>query len=204
MELQWGHMVSNRLDSNEIPTCLGHIMDRGSRRLLASLLALHSPPPMPLRSEGWQFTSSSHAAERRLYSLQRWSRFEARQQQWRLVGRPRSSACAVSGIAFAPVKATAVEMTKVYRRPLVLFRVAPSGLVRDVSLLHTSGSPALDQRALAQVAGTRYPPHNCCSCRVSTVIDVDFEGPVWMREPQDLLFRPPSGKLSRLVPEGND
>src|SRR5215469_9918315 len=34
--------------------------------------------------------------------------------------------CAVSGIALPPVKATAVEMTKVCRRPLVLFRVAPS------------------------------------------------------------------------------
>src|SRR5215469_13369619 len=92
MELQWGHIVSNRLDGNEIPTCLGHIMDRGSCRLLASLLALHTPPPTSLRSEGWQFTPCSHAAERGLYSLQPWSRFEARQQQWRLVGRPRSSA----------------------------------------------------------------------------------------------------------------
>ena len=86
------------------------------------------------------------------------------------------------------------EMAKVYRRPLVAFRVLPNGLIKDISLLYSSGSASLDRRALAQLAGTRYPRHNCCSCRVSTAIDVDFEGPVWMRDSQDLQFLP-SGKL---------
>ena len=102
--------------------------------------------------------------------------------------------CAVSGSALRAVKATAIEMAKVYRRPLVAFRVLPNGLIKDISLLYSSGSASLDRRALAQLAGTRYPRHNCCSCRVSTAIDVDFEGPVWMRDSQDLQFLP-SGKL---------
>ncbi len=109
--------------------------------------------------------------------------------------------CAVSGFALPAVKATAIEMAKVYRRPLVVFRVAPSGMIRDISLLSSSGSTTLDRRALTQLAGSRYPRHNCCSCRVSTAIDVDFEGPVWMRDSHDLQFRPPSGKLSiRRIP----
>jgi hypothetical protein len=101
--------------------------------------------------------------------------------------------CDVSGSALHAVKATAIEMARVYRRPLVAFRVLPSGLIRDISLLYSSGSASLDRRALAQLARIRYPRHNCCSCRVSTAIDVDFEGPVWVRDSQDLQFLP-SGK----------
>jgi hypothetical protein len=101
--------------------------------------------------------------------------------------------CDVSGSALPAVKATAIEMARVYRRPLVAFRVLPSGLIRDISLLYSSGSASLDRRALAQLARIRYPRHNCCSCRVSTAIDVDFEGPVWVRDSQDLQFLP-SGK----------
>ena len=102
--------------------------------------------------------------------------------------------CAVSGSALPAVKATAIEMAKIYRRPLVAFQVYPSGLISDISLLHSSGSTTLDRRALAELAATRYPRHNCCSCRISTAINVDFEGPVWMRDSHDLQYLP-SGKL---------
>src|SRR6185437_5188862 len=84
--------------------------------------------------------------------------------------------CDVSGSALPAVKATAIEMARVYRRPLVAFRVLPSGLIRDISLLYSSGSASLDRRALAQLSRIRYPRHNCCSCRVSLLSTWTLKG----------------------------
>jgi TonB family protein len=93
------------------------------------------------------------------------------------------SPCAVSGIALQAVKATATEMKNLICRPLVSFQVAPSGLVSNAKLLRSSGSTTLDERALRLVAAYRDSQHNCGVCKVSTSVNVDFDGPVWIREP---------------------
>jgi hypothetical protein len=191
-ELQRRRLVSNRVDRNDTPSALGHIIDSCSRCLLFSLLALHSPTFTAPTSDCCKFASRSHASS----AFIRCSggldfKLDNASGDWSVV--QDHPPCDVSGSALPAVKATAIEMARVYRRPLVAFRVLPSGLIRDISLLYSSGSASLDRRALAQLARIRYPRHNCCSCRVSTAIDVDFEGPVWVRDSQDLQFLP-SGK----------
>ena len=91
--------------------------------------------------------------------------------------------CTVSGIFLHAVKATATEMTKLSCRPLLSFQVAPSGLISQAKLLRSSGSTTLDERALRQLIAYRYPRHNCGVCKMSIFMNVDFQGPVWMREP---------------------
>jgi TonB family protein len=91
--------------------------------------------------------------------------------------------CAVSGVALQAVKATAPEMKNLACRPLVSFQVAPSGLVSHAKLLRSSGSTTLDERALRQVVAYRDSRHNCGVCKMSISVNVDFQGPVWMREP---------------------
>jgi TonB family protein len=91
--------------------------------------------------------------------------------------------CTVRGIFLSTVKATADEMEKLSCRPLFSFQVATTGLTRNVKLLRSSGSTTLDERALQQVIGYRYPPHNCGICKMSVPINVDFHGPVWTRDP---------------------
>jgi TonB family protein len=91
--------------------------------------------------------------------------------------------CTVNCIVLQPVNATATEMARLKCRPVVSFQVAASGQVSDAKLLRSSGSTSLDEKALQQVVAHRYPRHNCCKCKVSLAVDVDFQGPVWMREP---------------------
>jgi hypothetical protein len=91
--------------------------------------------------------------------------------------------CTVRGIVLHSIKATATEMMELNCRPRFVFQVAPSGLVTNASLLRSSGSTSLDKRALGQVTTYQYPRHNCGLCKLSMPINVDFEGPVWMREP---------------------
>src|SRR5437667_1167191 len=91
--------------------------------------------------------------------------------------------CTVSGTVLHSVKATATEMMELNYRPLVVFQVAPSGLVSNAVLLRSSGSTSLDRRALGQLTTYRYPRHNCGLCKLSIPISVDFQGPVWMPEP---------------------
>lgn len=91
--------------------------------------------------------------------------------------------CAVSGIALQPVKATATEMVRLKFRPLFSFQVAATGMISNVKLLRSSGSTTLDERAIRQVFAHRSPSHNCGVCKMSTSVNVDFQGPVWMREP---------------------
>ena len=90
--------------------------------------------------------------------------------------------CTVFGIVLPPVKATAAEMAALKRRPQVAFQVAANGRVSSASLSRSSGSKTLDERALKQAISRRYQRHNCGVCKVSTVVDADFQGPVWMRE----------------------
>jgi len=59
--------------------------------------------------------------------------------------------CAVSGNALPAVKATATEMAKLHRRPLVAFQLAPNGLISGIRLLQSSGSTTLDQRAMSEL-----------------------------------------------------
>jgi hypothetical protein len=90
--------------------------------------------------------------------------------------------CTVSGIALRSVKATATEVMQLNCSPLVVLQVAQSGLVSNASLVRSSGSTSLDERALGQVKTYRYPRHNCGLCKLSIPINVDFQGPVWIRE----------------------
>jgi hypothetical protein len=90
--------------------------------------------------------------------------------------------CTVGGFVLIPVKATATEMIDLNRRPRVIFKVAADGQVIHVSLSRTSGSRTFDEKALEQAIERRYRRHNCGVCKVSALVDVDFHGPVWMRE----------------------
>ena len=90
--------------------------------------------------------------------------------------------CGVGGIFLLPVKATAAEMVDLNRRPQVVFQVTANGQVGNASVSLSSGSKTFDERSLEQVIAHPYGRHNCGVCRVSTVVDVDFQGPVWMRE----------------------
>jgi TonB family protein len=90
--------------------------------------------------------------------------------------------CTLAGDFLLPVKATAAEMVALNRRPQISFQVAANGRVRNASVSRTSGSKTLDDRLLKEVTAHRYKGNNCGVCRVTTVVDVDFQGPVWMRE----------------------
>jgi TonB family protein len=105
--------------------------------------------------------------------------------------------CTVIGIFLLVVKATADEMRKLNCRPLVSFEVAPSGLVSDVKLVRSSGSTTLDEKAVRQIIAYRYPRHNCGMCKMSISMNVDFRGPVWMREPATTGVRPLADVTSR-------
>lgn len=91
--------------------------------------------------------------------------------------------CNVPGIFLPAVRANAAEMAKLSCRTLLSFQIATTGLTRNVKLLRSSGSTTLDKRALQRVIGYRYPRHNCGVCKISLPINVDFHGPVWMRDP---------------------
>jgi hypothetical protein len=101
--------------------------------------------------------------------------------QWRVI--QDHPPCDVSGIVLQSMEATPAEMTKLNYRPLVSFDVSSSGIVSKVILIRSSGSSTLDEKALRQVNSYRYPRHNCGACRMSMAVGVDFQGPVWMREP---------------------
>jgi TonB family protein len=90
--------------------------------------------------------------------------------------------CGFSGIMLSPVEATAAEMRRLTHRPQVSFQVAADGSVSNPSLTRSSGASTLDQRAVQQVLKQRYPNHNCGTCYISTLIDVEFEGPVWVKD----------------------
>jgi hypothetical protein len=89
--------------------------------------------------------------------------------------------CSVGGDFLPPVKATAAEMAVLNHRPHVVFRVAANGQISNASLSFSSGSTTLDERSLKLVMAQRYKRHNCGRCRISTEVDVDFQGPVWIR-----------------------
>jgi len=86
--------------------------------------------------------------------------------------------CDVYGIALQSVEATPAEMTQLNCRPGVSFDVLASGIVSNVELLRSSGSPTLDQKALRLVSSYRYPRHNCGACEMSMAVGIDFQGPV--------------------------
>jgi TonB family protein len=90
--------------------------------------------------------------------------------------------CAFSGIMRSPIEATAAEMRRLAHRPQVSFQVAADGSVSNPSLTRSSGASTLDQRAVQQVLKQRYPHHNCGTCYVSTLIDIEFDGPVWVKD----------------------
>lgn len=90
--------------------------------------------------------------------------------------------CNIPEIVLPPVKATPAEMLELTRRPQVVFQIAANGQVSNSSISRTSGSKTLDEKSLKQVMASRYRRHNCGVCRVSTTINVDFQGPVWIPE----------------------
>jgi TonB family protein len=96
--------------------------------------------------------------------------------------RTSDGGCSFSGVLLSPVAATHAEILLVHRRPRISFRVAPNGRISNVTLTRGSGSPTLDQRAVSQVQGQRYRRHDCGICKVSTVIDIEYDGPVWTRD----------------------
>jgi hypothetical protein len=90
--------------------------------------------------------------------------------------------CTIGGFVVLPVEATAAEMSDLSRRPRVFFQVAASGRVSNAVVSRTSGSKSLDERSLKQLIARNYQRHTCGVCQVSTAVDVDFHGPVWIPE----------------------
>lgn len=90
--------------------------------------------------------------------------------------------CNAPRIVLPPVKATPVEMAALNCRTQVVFRVAPNGQFSNASVSRTSGSKTLDERVLKLVGASPYRPHNCGVCRITAVVGIDFQGPVWMPE----------------------
>lgn len=86
------------------------------------------------------------------------------------------------------VKATAAEMRLLTYRPQISYQVRADGRLTHPSLVRSSGSATLDQRAIQEALKQRYR-HNCGSCYVTTLVDVEFQGPVWIRD--GLRTRPP-------------
>jgi len=101
--------------------------------------------------------------------------------EWRVI--QDHPPCDVSGIALQSVDAAPAEMAQLNYRPEVSFDVSASGTVSKVELLRSSGSATLDEKALRLVSSYRYPRHNCGACNMSMGVGIDFQGPVWMREP---------------------
>lgn len=151
--------------------CAAVIRHPALHQLTPSELSVGSPPrvPTPL---------SAVTAE---CSLGLAADLESANGEWSVV--QDHPPCAFSGIALQSVKATASEMKNLTCRPVVSFQVDPSGLVSNAKLLRSSGSTTLDERALQQVVAYRDSRHNCGLCKMSISVNVDFQGPVWMREP---------------------
>lgn len=96
--------------------------------------------------------------------------------------RTSDGGCSFSGVLLSPVVATHAEILLVHRRPRISFQVAPNGRISNVTLTRGSGSSTLDHRAVSQAQGQRYGRHDCGICKVSTVIDIEYNGPVWIRD----------------------
>ena len=80
------------------------------------------------------------------------------------------------------ITATPNEMLNLNHRPQIALKIAPSGEVLNVSLIRTSGSTTLDQKAINEMRLHRYERNNCGTCRITTALNVEFDGPVWVRE----------------------
>jgi hypothetical protein len=90
--------------------------------------------------------------------------------------------CTVGENLLPPVEATVAEFVSLERRPFIMFRVAAKGSISDAMMLRSSGSRTLDEKSLKLALAHRFPRHNCGLCKVSTDVDVNFQGPVWVRE----------------------
>ncbi len=90
--------------------------------------------------------------------------------------------CAFKGIMLSPVEATAAEIRRLTHRPQVSFQVAADGSITNPSLTRSSGVSTLDQRTIQNLLKQKYPQHNCGTCYVSTLIDIEFDGPVWVKD----------------------
>ena len=90
--------------------------------------------------------------------------------------------CRLDDDLFYTVEATASELVLLKRRPQISFQVGIDGQVNKASATRSSGVETLDRRALKLVVAHRYRPHECGVCWVSSVVNIDFNGPVWVRE----------------------
>ena len=90
--------------------------------------------------------------------------------------------CTVGENLLPPVEATVAEFVSLERRPFIMFRVAAKGSISEAMMLRSSGSRTLDEKSLKLALAHRFPRHNCGLCKVSTDVDVNFQGPVWVRE----------------------
>lgn len=137
--------------------------------LTQSELALRSPvPPAQPTQETLSCTSGSAVT------------FSGGTGEWSLVHD--HPPCTFIGYGPPPVNAAAAELLMLKRRPRFLFRVAANGDVRNAMILQTSGSRTFDEKSLAQITAHRYQSHHCGVCTISTVVSVDFQGPVWIPE----------------------
>lgn len=138
--------------------------------LTRSQLTLGGPPPPPAQptTETLSCTNGSSAM------------FEGGPGKWSFA--QDHPPCTFVGCSPPAVKAMASEILMLKHRPRFLFQVAANGGVRNASILQTSGSKTLDEKSLTQIKALVYQRHNCGVCTISTVVSVEFEGPVWVPE----------------------
>jgi len=91
----------------------------------------------------------------------------------------------MKGDMFFTVSASAAELAWVNQRPEISFHVAGNGNVSGVRVKRSSGSETLDQKASALVLAQRYKPNACGACDISSIINIDFDGPIWLNEHND-------------------
>jgi hypothetical protein len=79
------------------------------------------------------------------------------------------------------VAAEASDLRNVVRRPEISLRVDNEGQVHDLKLIRSSGSVAIDERALGTVLSYAHNK-NYCRFGITTVVNVEWNGPIWFRE----------------------
>lgn len=80
------------------------------------------------------------------------------------------------------VTAEPAELRTVVRRPVVSLRVDRFARVRGLRLIRTSGNNALDRRALQVISEHAHNKNYCERCGVTTVVNIEWNGPIWFHE----------------------
>ena len=89
------------------------------------------------------------------------------------VSAPTLTVCAPGGDFTFSIQASAQEFLAYKGDATAGFTITAAGQVRDVRILHSSGSEELDARILSLIASRNFTP-NHCECRVQANVGVEF------------------------------